>query len=56
VTILIMFSWVEAPCGLVGRNQSSEEACCLHLRGVGGAAGVYKCSLNLVPDNTYKFK
>jgi hypothetical protein len=35
VTILMMFFWVQAPCGLVGGSQRFGGACCLHLQGPG---------------------
>jgi hypothetical protein len=28
-----MFFWVKSLCGLVGRSQSPDEVCCLHLHG-----------------------
>jgi hypothetical protein len=31
VTILMIFFWVWAPCGLAGRSQHFGEAYCLHL-------------------------
>jgi hypothetical protein len=33
VTILMMFFWVWASCGLTGRSQRFGEAYCLHLQG-----------------------
>jgi hypothetical protein len=31
--LMMMFYWVKAPCGLVGRSQCFREACCPHLHG-----------------------
>jgi hypothetical protein len=39
VTILMMFFWVWASCGLAGRSQHFRKAYCLHLQGSSDHAG-----------------
>jgi hypothetical protein len=39
---MIMFSWVLAPCGLVGRCQRFGETYCPYLQGLSDDAGIKK--------------